>query len=84
MFSLQPFWLDVFKQAVWGVMILDDGFTAKKKKKELGSIVAVSVGISERDVVAGCALCLCADVGDQAMWDDARWMSRVDRRAGVH
>lgn len=61
-------------------MILDEGFTPKK----LGSILAVSVRISERDAVAGCALCMCVDVGDQAMWDDARWISRVDERAGVH
>lgn len=33
--------------------------------------------------MTGRVLDVCVDAGDQAMWDDARWESRVDKGAGV-
>lgn len=67
-----------------GVVNLCDRFTAKKK---LDFVFTVSVGISEDalgdEVMTGCVLDVWVDVGDQAMWDDARWESRVDKGAGV-
>lgn len=56
-------------------------------RKKLDFVFTVSVGISEDvlgdEVMTGCVLDVCVDVGDQAMWDDARWESRVDKGAGV-
>lgn len=34
--------------------------------------------------MTGYALCVSGEVSDQAMWDDARWESRVDKGAGVY
>lgn len=51
LFSFQPFWLNVFKQAVWWVMILYDRFTAEK----WDFIVTVSMEIRSGDnVMTGC------------------------------
>lgn len=35
-------------------------------------------------MMTGYVLCVCGEVSDQTMWDNARWDSRVDKGAGVY
>lgn len=92
MFSFQPFWLNVFKQAARGGR---DSFLDSLTAKKLELAVTVqSAGIiregSAADkcqcggVMAARVLYVCVDVSDRAMWDEARWESTVDKGAGVY